>query len=162
MPIPPSTTRASLDALGIEDQAGSTGAPVPADQHLEQPARVSHDTFTRLVDKHYSPLVIRKTTRLGFPIFVAIIADDDLTDFDDQINAFIDRHREGWSDNVQKMRDFAGGLVEHLLRAYKKTEGAAVIIYADKMFVSSLHGDFMCHASCKQELMFLLNMSTGV
>jgi hypothetical protein len=119
-------------------------------------------TFTRLVDKHYSPMVIRKTTRLGFPIFCAIITDDDLTSMDDVINAYIDKNRDGWTDNIQKIRNFAGGLVEHLRESYPRTEGAAAIVYADKCMVSSLHGDLMSHVGCKVELGDLLNMMTQI
>jgi hypothetical protein len=119
-------------------------------------------SFTRLMDKHYSPMVVRKITKWGFPFYVAIITDDDLSDFDDQIICFMDRAPEDWAANIQKVRNIAGGLVEHLREVYDKTEGAAVIIYADKCFVSSLHGDFMTHAACKAELLGFLQMSTGV
>ena len=119
-------------------------------------------TFTKLVGKHYSPMVIRKTTKFGFPIYVGLITDNDLSDLDNQIVMFMDNNKESWSNNIQTMRNFAGGFVERLLQIYPKTEGAAVVVYADKMFVSSLHGDFMTHISCKIELFGLLTMSIGV
>ena len=129
---------------------------------MQQDTNDIHASYTKLVDKHYSPMVIRKTTKLGFPIYVALITDDNLSDLDDQMNVYIDEARKGWTDDVQKIRNFAGGFVQHLLEFYPRTEGAAVIVYADKMFVSSLHGDLMTHISCKIELFGLLTMSIGV
>lgn len=120
-------------------------------------------TYTRLVDKHYSPLVIRKYTHWGFPIYVAMITDDDLSNFDECVVTFMnDNKDEGWVNDIQKIRNLAGALTEYLNDAYEKTEGVAVIFYVDKMFVSSLHGDFMNHESCRIELYSLLTMSTGV
>ena len=120
-------------------------------------------TFTKLVDKHYSPLVIRKITRYGFPIYIAMITDDSLTELDRVILAYMEEHKEeGWVNDIQAIRDLAGGLTNHLIETYEKAEGVAVIFYVDKMFVSSLHGDFMTHAACKSELFSLLQMSTGV
>jgi hypothetical protein len=121
---------------------------------------------TRLFDKHYSPMVVRKTSTWGFPVYVALITDDDLSNLDEVMLKFMldAKHNggEGWSNNIQKVRNLAGAFIEHLNNMYPKVEGSAVIVYADKCFVSSLHGDFMTHAACKQELMFLLNLSTGV
>ena len=120
-------------------------------------------TFTKLVDKHYSPLVIRKYTHWGFPIYVALITDDNLTDLDEVIVELMeDNKKENWVNNIQTLRNFAGGMTEYLNEHYKRAEGVAVIFYVDKMFVSSLHGDFMNHTSCRIELYSLLTMSTGV
>jgi hypothetical protein len=119
--------------------------------------------FTKLVDKHYSPLVIRKYTHWGFPIYVGLITDNDLTDLDDIVVKFITDHvKEGWVNNIQKLRNFAGAFTEHLNTVYDKTEGVAVVFYVDKCFISSLHGDFMNHTSCRIEFYGLLQMSTGV
>ncbi len=121
------------------------------------------DVFTRLVDKHYSPLVIRKYTHWGFPIYVGLITDDDLTNLDELVVAFMKENAEqGWVNNIQKLRNLAGGMTEYLNETYEKAEGVAVVIYADKAFISSLHGDFMNHASCRIEFYGLLQMSTGV
>jgi len=120
-------------------------------------------TFTKLVDKHHSPLIVRKYTHWGFPIYIGLITDNDLSDLDDFIVKIISANvKEGWVENIQTLRNFAGDLTEQLNEHYDRSEGIAVIFYVDKMFVSSLHGDFMVHAACKQELLFLLNMSTGV
>lgn len=123
----------------------------------------SKDVFTKLVDKHYSPLVIRKYTHWGFPIYVGLIADDDLTDLDKVVVEFMAQtSKDGWVNNIQTLRNLAGALTEHLNTVYEKAEGVAVVFYVDKCFISSLHGDFMNHTACRIEFYGLLNMSTGV
>lgn len=119
--------------------------------------------YTKLVGKHYSPMVIRKITHFSFPIYVAIITDDDLSELDHKIMGYMNANKESsWVNDIQKMRNLAGGLTEFLTEEYASCEGCAVIFYVDKMFVSSLHGDFMTHGMCRLELFSLLNMSTGV
>lgn len=121
------------------------------------------NTFTKLVDKHYSPLVIRKFTHWGFPIYIGMIADDDLSNLDEVIVEFMKENKDtGWVNDIQKIRNLAGALTEHLNELYEKAEGVAVIFYVDKMFVSSLHGDFMNHTACRIEFYSLLTMSIGV
>jgi len=103
-------------------------------------------TYTKLIDKHYSPLVIRKVTHYGFPIYVALITDDDLSDLDEKIITFMEKNKaEGWINQIQTLRNLAGAMTEYLNNTYGKAEGVAVIFYVDKMFISSLHGDFMNH-----------------
>ena len=122
-----------------------------------------NNSFTKLVDKHCSPLVIRKYTHYGFPIYVALITDDDLSGLDEVVVSFMEeRKQEGWVNNIQQLRDLAGELTERLNDIYKHAEGVAVIFYVDKMFVSSLLGDFMTHLSCKLELLQFLSMSAHV
>lgn len=119
--------------------------------------------FTALVDKHYSPLLIRKYTHWGFPIYVGLITDNDLTDLDSVVTEFMKTNKtEGWVNNIQTLRNLAGEMTEYLNTLYEKSEGVAVVFYVDKCFISSLHGDFMNHASCRVEFYGLLQMSTGV
>lgn len=126
-------------------------------------AMANDKVFTKLVDKHYSPLVIRKYTHWGFPIYVGLITDNDLTNLDDIFLKFMEEYqKESWVNNIQKLRNLAGALTEHLNTVYEKTEGVAVVFYVDKCFISSLHGDFMNHTSCRIEFYGLLQMSTGV
>lgn len=123
----------------------------------------NNKTFTKLVDKHYSPLVIRKFTHWGFPIYIGMIADDDLSSLDDTVVNFMKEHATAnWVNDIQTLRNLAGKLTEHLNNTYEKAEGVAVIFYVDKMFISSLHGDFMNHTACRVELYGLLTMSIGV
>ena len=122
-----------------------------------------NSTFTKLVDKQYSPLVIRKYTHWGFPIYVGLITDNDLTNLDEIVVDYMNQHqKEHWVNNIQTLRNLAGDLTSHLNTVYEKTEGVAVVFYVDKMFISSLFGDFMNHASCRIELYGLLTMSIGV
>lgn len=123
---------------------------------------MENKVFTKLVDKHYSPMIIRKYTHWGFPIYVALITDDDLANLDEKVVDFLNHNFEDWSNDIQALRNLAGRMTEYLNDNYKKTEGVAVIFYVDKMFVSSLMGDFMNHTACRIELYGLLNMSTGV
>ena len=126
-------------------------------------SKVEEKVFTKLVDKHYSPLVIRKFTHWGFPIYVGMIADDDLSDLDDKVVGFMKEHKDkGWLNDIQKIRNLAGAMTEYLNEYYERAEGVAVIFYVDKMFVSSLHGDFMNHTACRIEFYSLLTMSIGV
>jgi len=125
--------------------------------------KITSPSFTRLVNKEYSGLVIRKFTKWGFPLYVGIITDDDLSHFDDLVVGFIQLHKEEFFvNNIQSIRNLSGMLSEYLCEMYPKTEGVAVTFYVDKAFVSSLFGDFMNHTSCRIEYYGLLQMSTGV
>jgi len=137
----------------------------------EEQAKVS----TRILGKHYSPLIIRKTNKFGFPLFVGFICDYDMSDLDEVIEKLcVDTiadefggNEDEISLNPQRLRDFAGILTDRFVKYYNAkhancVEGIAVIFYADKMFISSLFGDFMNHAMCRQELYFALNFMTGV
>lgn len=128
--------------------------------------RKKDNTFTKLVDKHYSPLVIRKFTHWGFPIYVGMITDDNLSSLDDKVKDFMELNKDldnmGWVNDIQKIRNLAGAMTEHLNDEYERAEGVAVVFYVDKCFISSLHGDFMNHTACRIEFYSLLTMSTGV
>jgi hypothetical protein len=115
---------------------------------------------TRLEGKHFSPLTIRKYTRPGNPLFVAIITDDSLEDLDNFIlNKF---GISTMGQELEEIRQQVGKLTEALKDHYVKAEGVAVIFYADKAMISSLWGDFMNHFQCKYELYSLLQIATNV
>lgn len=116
----------------------------------------------RLMDKHHSPMVIRKIVKYGFPLYVGIITDDTLSDLDGAILGALKESEIGTTRDLQVLRDIVGGLSEHLLERYPRTEGLAVVLYADKTFISSLFGDFMTHFSCKYEFIAFLQMSAHV
>jgi len=137
-------------------------------QYFEQMTRrqnasndVNEDAIplTRLHGKEYSPLVIRRYS-MPFLHWVAIISDDNLEELDKVVTDFwsVDPPR----DTIQEMRNVAGGLGACIIAKYKRIEGCAVILSADKMLVSSLAGDFMVHEQCRLELYTLLNLSTQV
>jgi len=129
-------------------------------ENLEAP---SLSSFTRLTEKSFSPLVIRKYTKFGFPIFVGIITDDDLDALDSIVIDFIKKKKNLWtSDSIQDKRQLAGLLSERITQVFLKTEGVAVTFYIDKACVSSLFGDFMNHFQCKFEYYSLLMMSTNI
>ena len=118
------------------------------------------NTSTRLLDKNYSPLIVRKYQMGGWPLFVALICDVSLSNLDQVVHEY---SRPGkYLDDIQWVRNFCGGLSDCLIQTYEAVkpgcvEGVAVLWYVDKMFVSSLYGDFMVHASCKQELYAIIN-----
>jgi len=119
--------------------------------------------FTSLVDKHHSPLLIRKYTHWGFPIYVGCIVDQSLSDLDDFVVGFMKKFaKDNWTDDIQKLRNLAGTLTAALVDHYETSEGIAVVFYMDKAFISSLHGDFMNHTSCRIEFYGLLQMSAHV
>jgi hypothetical protein len=129
----------------------------------QQAVKSESQVFTKLVDKHYSPLIFRKYTRWGFPIYVSIISDNDLSDFDDAVVTFMEENKSvGWVNNIQKLRNLAGAMTEHLIEHYDRTEGVGIVFYVDKMFISSLYGDYMNHLSCKMEFYELIKISAHI
>ena len=115
---------------------------------------------TKLAEKEYSPMVVRKYTNLeglnGLPVFVAIITDDSLSDLDETVHEIVSNMKLGSLD-LQLLRSVAGILVNELTKKYKKAEGIAVVIFPDNTAISSLWGDFMNHLHCRMELYFLIN-----
>lgn len=121
------------------------------------------ESFTKLIDKEHSPLILRKYTRWGFPLYVSLIADNNLETLDKVVVKYIEDHKEEqWVNNIQALRNLAGGLTAHLCEVYDKTEGVGVLFYVDKMFVASLFGDHMNHLSCKMEFYKLVEISAHI
>lgn len=117
-------------------------------------------TNTRLLQKNYSPLTVRKYQMKGWPMWVGLIVDGSLSDLDEVVNKVESEFK--FENDIQNIRDFCGFLSESLVQHYngKKTnsvEGVAVLWYTDKNFVSSLYGDFMTHHGCKMELYHIVN-----
>lgn len=115
-----------------------------------------NETNTRLLNKHFSPAIIRKYNTLGFPLYIHMICDQDLSDLDQIVNEFINQVKLDDS-SIQEFRNFAGSLSEFIIKHYNEkkagcVESVAVIFYADKMMISSLFGDVMNHAQCRNEL----------
>jgi hypothetical protein len=124
---------------------------------------------TKLLDKNYSPMIIRKYTRIGFPLYVHLICDENLDDLDEVVHDCIDKCRkEGiLSNSIQSLRNFTGILSDTINTYYdlKKrgcVESLGIIFYADKMIISSLQGDCMNHESCRQELYDCLQLMTKI
>ena len=124
---------------------------------------------TKLLDKNYSPMIIRKYTRIGFPLYVHMICDYNLDDLDNLVHDCIDtcRTQGVLSNSIQSLRNFTGILSDHLNSYYdgKKrgcVESLGIIFYADKMIISSLQGDCMNHESCRQEMYDCLQLMTKI
>lgn len=116
---------------------------------------------TSLAHKNYEPLIIRRyTTPWGVPLFIGIISGDDLSDLDKVVKWYFKNYK--LPEDIQGMRNWVGRLSEIIARYYERIEGIAITLYADKMAVSSLMGDFMHHDSCRSEYYFLLNFMTRV
>ena len=116
---------------------------------------------TKLLDKNYSPLIVRKYQMFGWPLFIGMICDASLSDLDMVVNEFTNQFGKVEND-IQEARNYCGGLSDYIAKHYNNVrdnvvEGVAVLWYIDKCFISSLYGDFMVHASCKQELFAIIN-----
>jgi len=126
-------------------------------------------TNTRLLNKNWSPLVVRKYQAMGWPLFISLICDADLGDLDTVVNEGIAKAKEAGfiANNIQAQRNFCGFLSDHIVAHYDLqktgcTEGVAVIAYWDKSFISSCYGDLMTHTKCAIELYGILNMMTNI
>lgn len=118
---------------------------------------------TRLLEKSYSPLVVRKYQLREWPLYVGIICDIDISDLDEVVNhAEQEFEKQFETETIQTVRNFCGYLTNKIRDHYNKdknnsVEGVAVLWYVDKCFISSLSGDFMTHYSCKMELYQIIN-----
>lgn len=128
----------------------------------ERMGRDDNSVSTRLLDKNYSPLIVRKYMVEGWPMYIGLICDISLSDLDEVVHSTIEKNKSLLRNDIQAVRNLTGVLSEALLTHYDNTkkgcvEGIAVLYYVDKTFISSLWGDFMTHGSCKQELYFIIN-----
>lgn len=124
---------------------------------------------TKLLDKNFSPMIIRKYTRIGFPLYVHLICDENLDDLDTVVHDCIDFCKEKGilANSIQSLRNFTGILSDVINSHYDKkkrgcVESLGIIFYADKMIISSLQGDCMNHESCRQELYDCLQLMTKI
>ena len=118
---------------------------------------------TRLLGKNYSPLIVRKYSVKNWPLFVGMICDLSLSDLDSVVLDIIDDSDELLINDIQSLRNFCGYMSEKITDHYNNIkrgsiEGVAIILYSDKLFISSLTNDFMCHQNCKIELFQILNI----
>jgi len=126
--------------------------------------RDDSSTSTRLLDKNWSPLIVRKYQMEGWPLFISLICDANLNDLDSVVLSISDKAKElGFMDGkLQSARNYCGFMSDELCKHYNSVkrgcvEGAAILWYIDKCFISSLYGDFMVHAPCKAELYAIIN-----
>ena len=128
-------------------------------------ARDDSKTSTRLLDKQWSPLLVRKYYVSNWPCYVGLITDCNLNDLDIVVQKVIkEAEQHGFLDgNIQSCRNFCGFLSDKLDEHYdniKKgsVEGIAVAWYVDKCFISSLSKDMMVHKSCRDEFYSILKI----
>lgn len=122
-------------------------------------------TATRLLDKNWSPLIVRKYQMEGWPLFISLICDANLNDLDEVVYGIHAEAKEhGFTDgNIQDARNYCGFMSDRIKEHYNNVkngvvEGIAVIWYVDKCFISSCYGDLMTHTKCAIELYGILNM----
>ena len=145
----------ALETPPVKNMGKSANAGLTRDDSL---------TATRLLDKNWSPLIVRKYQMESWPLYIGIICDCNLNDLDNVIyDARDEAEKLGFIDgNIQDVRNFVGYLSDAIKKHYNaikrgSVEGVAVLWYTDKMFCSSLDGDFMTHYSCKMELYQIVN-----
>jgi len=95
----------------------------------------------------------------GWPTYVSLICDVSLSDLDEVVNGVVSQYL--FEDDIQTLRNFCGDLSASIVNHYNNikqgcVEGVAVLSYFDKLFISSLWGDYMTHLSVKQELYFIV------
>ena len=128
-------------------------------------ARDDSSTATRLLDKNWSPLIVRKYQMEGWPMYIGIICDANLDDLDDSVYDIMDEAKDLQFVNgtIQGVRNTCGLLGDRLVEKYNKVkrgvaEGVIICWYVDKMFCSSAYGDFMTHNKCAMEFYSILQM----
>ena len=106
-------------------------------------------TSTRLIHKQYSPLIIRKYQMDGWPVFIALICDLNLDDLDEVVWKLHKEAKEQgiWKESIQGLRNFFGWMNDKITEHYESqktgsVEAVAVVAYCDKIWISSLYGDF--------------------
>jgi hypothetical protein len=127
--------------------------------------RDDSQTATRLLDKQWSPMCVRKYYVANWPLYVGLITDCNINDLDEVVLNIIDEAENyGFLDgNLQSCRNFCGFLSDKLDEHYSNmkkgsVEGIAIAWYVDKFFVSSLAKDHMVHKSCRDEFYSIIKV----
>jgi len=122
-------------------------------------------TSTRLLQKSWSPMIVRKYYVADWPCWIGIISDCNLNDLDQVVlNAIEEGDKLGFLDgNIQSCRNFCGFMSDKIDEHYSNikrgsVEGLAVAWYVDKMFISSLKKDEMVHKSCRDEFYSIIKV----
>ena len=140
--------------------ADNKNIAIPKDRNMGEEAnagmtRDDSQTATRLLDKNWSPLIVRKYQMEGWPMYIGIICDANLNDLDKVVYDIMD-------GSIQGVRNTCGLLSDRIVAHYNKVnrgvaEGVIVCWYVDKCFVSSAYGDFMTHEKCAAEFYHIVN-----
>ena len=152
----------------IEKNENIKPQQVEANMGKEANAGMTRDdssTATRLLEKNWSPLIVRKYYVANWPMYVGLITDCNLNDLDQVVLRIIDEgERLGFLDGkIQDVRNFCGFMSDQLDKHYSSikkgsVEGLAIAWYVDKMFCSSLAKDHMVHKSCRDEFYSILKI----
>jgi len=128
------------------------------DQANDGMTRDDSSTATRLLDKNWSPLIVRKYQMEGWPMYIGIICDANLNDLDNVVYDAVEKAKgmDFINGTIQGVRNTCGLLGDEIVQHYNKikrgvAEGVIVCWYVDKMFCSSAYGDFMTHSKCALE-----------
>ncbi len=128
-------------------------------------SRDDSSTATRLLDKNWSPLVIRKYQMEGWPMFIGLICDANLNDLDTVVYDLMEEAKKlGFvNGTIQGHRNVCGFLSDGITKYYNNIkrgvlEGITVFWYTDKLAISSALGDLMTHYKCAMEFYSILNM----
>jgi len=121
---------------------------------------------TRLLEKNWSPLLVRKYQLRGWPLFLGIITDCSISSLDTLFYKVVDEAEKlGMFDqDLQNIRNFVGFLSDKVIEHFDSmkrgsVEGVAIMWYVDKCAVaSSLFGDHMVHKACRDEFYFIIGM----
>jgi len=126
--------------------------------------RDDSSTATRLLDKNWSPLIVRKYQMEGWPMYIGVICDANLNDLDTVVYDIMDEAKANDFVNgtIQGVRNTTGLLSDGIVKYYNSIkrgvcEGVIVCWYVDKMFVSAAYGDFMTHEKCAAEFYAIVN-----
>ena len=126
--------------------------------------RDDSQTATRLLDKNWSPLIVRKYQMEGWPMYIGIICDANLNDLDNVVYDIMEtaKRYKFVDGSIQGVRNTCGLLSDRIVAHYNEikrgvAEGVIVCWYVDKCFVSSAYGDFMTHEKCAAEFYHIVN-----
>jgi hypothetical protein len=129
-----------------------------------------NNVSTNLISKNYSPMIVRKYNIVnGWPLYLGIICDQSLNDLDEVVTTTVKfcLNNSLITNKIQDARNFTGILSETILNYYNdikygSMEGIGIMLYVDKMAVSSLYGDFMNHGQCRDEMYKIINIMTKI
>lgn len=121
-------------------------------------------TSTRLLQKNWSPMIVRKYQLEGWPCWICLICDANLNNLDEVVYKIHDAAKEhGFVDGkIQSARNYCGYMSDRIVEIYNKVktgcvEGVMVVWAIDKCVISSAFGDFMTHSKCAFEAYTIIN-----
>ena len=79
--------------------------------------RDDSSTTTRLLDKNWSPLIVRKYQMEGWPMYIGVICDANLNDLDEVVYDIMEEAEENkfLDGNIQGVRNTCGLLSDRIV-----------------------------------------------